>query len=118
MTTTSRLNRQLTPLEPLVGRIEAAEVLDSVGKPLGKAVRDVVSSSGLKDALSGTWLGHAVHPMLTDVVIGSFMSASVLDLVAPAGNGSASEKLIALGLAAYLPTAATGINDWADSEPV
>jgi nitrite reductase/ring-hydroxylating ferredoxin subunit/uncharacterized membrane protein len=77
-----------------------------------------VSSSGLKDALSGTWLGHAFHPMLTDVVIGSLMSASVLDLVDPAGDGSASEKLIALGLTAYLPTAAAGINDWADSEPV
>jgi len=118
MSTTSRFHRQLTPLEPLVARIEAADALDSVGKPVGKAVRDVVRRSGLKDALSGTWLGHAVHPMLTDVVIGSLMSASVLDLVAPAGDGSESEKLIALGLMAYLPTAAAGINDWADSEPV
>ena len=118
MSATPPFHRQLTPLEPLVARIEAAETLDSVGKPLGKTVRDVVSSSGLKDALSGTWLGHALHPMLTDVVIGSFMSASVLDLVAPTGDGSASEKLIALGLTAYLPTAASGINDWADSEPV
>src|SRR5579872_1209509 len=118
MATTSPGHRQLTPLEPLIARIEAEEALDAVGKPLGKAVRDVVSSSGLKDALSGTWLGHAVHPMLTDAVIGSFVSASLLDLLAPAGDGSASEKLIALGLAAYLPTAASGISDWADSEPV
>jgi len=118
MTPTSPFHRQLTPLEPLVARIEAAEALDSVGKPVGKSVREVMSSSGLKDALSGTWLGHAFHPMLTDVVIGSFMSASVLDLVAPAADGSASEKLIALGLIAYLPTAAAGINDWADSEAV
>ena len=118
MTPTSPFHRQLTPLEPLVARIEAAEALDSVGKPVGKSVREVMSSSGLKDALSGTWLGHAFHPMFTDVVIGSFMSASVLDLVAPAADGSASEKLIALGLIAYLPTAAAGINDWADSEAV
>ena len=118
MTPTSPFHRQLTPLEPLVAQIEAAEALDSVGKPVGKSVREVMSSSGLKDALSGTWLGHAFHPMLTDVVIGSFMSASVLDLVAPAADGSASEKLIALGLIAYLPTAAAGINDWADSEAV
>ncbi len=117
MSTISPFHRQLTPLEPLVARIEAAETLDSVGKAVGKAVRDVVSSSGLKDALSGTWLGHALHPMLTDVVIGSLMSASVLDLVAP-GEEAASEKLIVVGLTAYLPTAAAGINDWADSEPV
>jgi nitrite reductase/ring-hydroxylating ferredoxin subunit/uncharacterized membrane protein len=118
MNTTSPLHRQLTPLEPLISRIESAEALDSVAKPVAKAARDALSSSGLKDALSGTWLGHAVHPMLTDVVIGSFMSASLLDLLAPRGDGTASEKLIALGLAAYLPTAATGVNDWADSEPV
>lgn len=118
MNTTSAFRRQLTPLEPLVARLESEEALDSIGEPVGKAVRSAVSSTGLKDALSGTWLGHAVHPMLTDVVIGSFMSASLLDLLAPNGDGAASEKLIALGLTAYLPTAAAGINDWADSEPV
>jgi nitrite reductase/ring-hydroxylating ferredoxin subunit/uncharacterized membrane protein len=84
---------------------------------VGKAVRENVPSGPVKDALSGTWLGHALHPMLTDVVIGSFMSASMLDVLAP-GDGRASERLIALGLAAYLPTAAAGVNDWADAEPV
>lgn len=72
----------------------------------------------VKDAVSGTWLGHAVHPMLTDVVIGSFLSASALDALAPDADGRASERLIALGLIAYLPTALTGVNDWADTEPV
>jgi uncharacterized membrane protein len=56
--------------------------------------------------------------MLTDVVIGSFMSASLLDLLNPGSDGTVSERLIALGLAAYVPTAAAGVNDWADSEPV
>jgi hypothetical protein len=47
---------------------------------LGKTVRGVVGRGKLKDALSGTWLGHALHPLLTDVVIGSFVSATLLDL--------------------------------------
>jgi nitrite reductase/ring-hydroxylating ferredoxin subunit/uncharacterized membrane protein len=85
---------------------------------VGKAVRDNVPSGPVKDALAGTWLGHAVHPMLTDVVIGSFTSASLLDLLAPGDDGTASERLIALGIAAYLPTAAAGVNDWADTEVV
>src|SRR5437763_9100717 len=84
---------------------------------VGKAVRESVGRGRLKDALSGTWLGHPVHPMLTDVVIGSFTSASLLDLVAP-GSDRATERLIAVGLLAYLPTAAAGINDWADTEAV
>jgi nitrite reductase/ring-hydroxylating ferredoxin subunit/uncharacterized membrane protein len=110
--------RQLTPLEPLVRAVESAEVLDPVAKQAGKTVRGVLSGGPVKDALSGTWLGHALHPMLTDLVIGSFTAASLLDLLAPGDAGRASERLIALGLAAYAPTAAAGVNDWADSEPV
>lgn len=117
MTNSGALRRQLTPLEPLVREIERAEPLDQVAKAVGKKVRSTVPHGPVKDGLSGTWLGHAVHPMLTDVVIGSFTSASILDLVAPR-SARASERLIAVGLAAYLPTAATGINDWADTEIV
>jgi nitrite reductase/ring-hydroxylating ferredoxin subunit/uncharacterized membrane protein len=110
--------RQLTPLEPLVRAIESADALDPVAQTAGKTVRGLISAGPLKDALSGTWLGHAVHPMLTDVVIGSFTAASVLDLLSPGDDGRAAERLIALGLVAYAPTAAAGANDWADSEPV
>jgi nitrite reductase/ring-hydroxylating ferredoxin subunit/uncharacterized membrane protein len=118
MAATDAPRRQLTPLEPLVRAIESAEALDPVAQTAGKTVRGMLSGGPLKDALSGTWLGHAVHPMLTDVVIGSFTAASMLDLLAPGDDGRAAERLIALGLAAYAPTAASGANDWADSEPV
>jgi hypothetical protein len=50
----------LTPLKPLVRRIETAEALDPVGQAVGKAVRENLSG-GVKHALSGTWLGHALH---------------------------------------------------------
>jgi nitrite reductase/ring-hydroxylating ferredoxin subunit/uncharacterized membrane protein len=110
--------RQLTPLEPLIHALESAEFLDPVAERVGKTVRGVLSGGPVKDALSGTWFGHALHPMLTDVVIGSFTAASLLDLLAPGDDGRASERLIAVGLAAYAPTAASGANDWADSEAV
>lgn len=112
------MRRQLTPLEPLLRQLESAEPLDSVGETAAKLIRENLGQGQLKQALSGTWLGHAAHPMLTDVVIGSFTSASLLDLFAPGSDGTAAERLIGLGLLAYLPTAATGANDWADSEPV
>lgn len=118
MSKSAVLRHQLTPLEPLVRQIESAEVLDPAAKAVGRTVRGIVSPGALKDALSGTWLGHALHPMLTDVVIGSFMSASLLDLLAPGSDGTASERLIGVGIATYLPTAASGINDWADTEVV
>jgi nitrite reductase/ring-hydroxylating ferredoxin subunit/uncharacterized membrane protein len=107
----------MTPAEPIVEQIEQASFLDEPAKAVGKQVRSFTSSQQtFKDALSGTWLGHAVHPMLTDVVIGSFFSATVLDLLGGEDANSAAERLIVTGIAAYPITALTGANDWADSE--
>jgi nitrite reductase/ring-hydroxylating ferredoxin subunit/uncharacterized membrane protein len=104
-----------TPLRPLVDALERAAALDAPGKALGKAVRGLLAPGKAKEALSGTWLGHAVHPPLTDVVIGSFISASLLDLLAR-DSREASERLLQVGLVAAVPTAMTGANDWADTE--
>jgi nitrite reductase/ring-hydroxylating ferredoxin subunit/uncharacterized membrane protein len=99
-----------------VERLEALDVLDEPGKAMGEAVRGVLGPGELKAALSGTWLGHALHPLLTDVTIGALVSASMLDVLGGDDDGLAAERLLAIGLAAYGPTAVTGINDWADTE--
>jgi nitrite reductase/ring-hydroxylating ferredoxin subunit len=91
-------------------------LLDAPGKAVGKRVRGALRPGLLKDAVSGTWLGHALHPVLTDVVIGSWTSASLLDLLGGDGDGRASERLIMVGIAAYAPTALAGVSDWADTE--
>ena len=103
-------------LRPLIEALEGAEALDGVGKALGKAVRGAIKPGALKDALSGTWLGHALHPLMTDVVIGSFLSATLLDALGGEDDDEAAQKLIGVGLAAYGPTALAGFNDWADTE--
>ena len=105
-----------SPLGPLVERLESLGVLDAPGKAVGKAVRSAFGPGALKDALSGTWLGHALHPLLTDVTIGSFVSAALLDVLGGDDDGRAAERLIAIGLVSYGPTALTGASDWADSE--
>src|SRR3954452_9635369 len=109
--------RTVTPLEPLIHAAEAAAVLDGPGKAIGKQVRSLVKQP-LKDVLSGTWLGHALHPLLTDVVVGTFLSTTLLDLAGGDEDGRAGARLIGIGMAAYAPTALTGVNDWADTEPV
>jgi nitrite reductase/ring-hydroxylating ferredoxin subunit len=106
-----------TPFAPLIDAVENAEALDGIGKAAGKQVRSLVKQPA-KDALAGTWLGHALHPMLTDVVIGTFLSATLLDVVGGDEDGEAGAKLIGIGMAAYLPTALSGVSDWADTEPV
>jgi nitrite reductase/ring-hydroxylating ferredoxin subunit/uncharacterized membrane protein len=107
---------QLTPLEPVIRRLESAGVLDAPGKAVGRAVRGLIPAGRVKEALSGTWLGHALHPLLTDVVIGSFVSATLLDVIGGEDAGPASERLIAVGVLTYGPTALTGVSDYSDSE--
>lgn len=101
-----------------VRAVEHAEVLDGPGKAVAKTLRNAIGPGALKDALSGTWLGHAVHPLLTDVAIGALASATLLDVLGGDRDGKAAERLIAVAIAAYPPTVLTGLNDWADTEVV
>lgn len=103
-------------LHDVAGRIGRVEALDRIGAPLGALVkRAVPPKSRVKDLLSGTWLGHPLHPLLTDVPIGSFTSATVLDVVGGAGAEGAADRLLELGLLSSLVTAAAGAADWSDT---
>jgi len=100
--------------ESIAERIEQLAILDPVANVLQRAVRWAVpQDTALKDVLSGTWLGHPVHPPLTDVVVGSWTSALLLDATGERGK-AASEVLLGVGIAAALPTAAAGASDWAE----
>jgi uncharacterized membrane protein len=105
-----------SPLRALADQLEDVRTLDRPAKVVGESVRNAIPSGNFKDALRGSWFGHALHPLLTDVVIGSFTSASLLDFLGGDRDGRASERLIAIGIAAYGPTALTGVSDWADTE--
>lgn len=106
-----------SPFEPLIDAAAAAEAIDEPAKKVAKKLRDALPPGPARDALSGTWLGHALHPLLTDVVIGSFTSATLLDVIGGGRTDVASRRLIGAGIAAYGPTALTGAVDWADTEP-
>jgi nitrite reductase/ring-hydroxylating ferredoxin subunit/uncharacterized membrane protein len=103
-------------LHELAERIGRLRFLDPIGGWLGATVRGVIPAGPVKDALSGTRLGHALHPLLTDVPIGAWTSATVLDLVGGDDAAGAAETLIAVGLMAAGPTFASGWSDWSDSE--
>ena len=100
----------------LVQRLGESEGVDKVGKPLATAVGDALGRNrAVKDLLSGTWLGHALHPMLTDLPIGSWTSAFVLDLVGGKRGHDAADLLVGVGVLTALPTAAAGLSDWSDT---
>jgi nitrite reductase/ring-hydroxylating ferredoxin subunit/uncharacterized membrane protein len=104
-------------LHVLAERVGAAASLDGPAEAVAKWVRGAVPRGPVKDTLSGTPLGHALHPFLTDFPIGTWTSSLLLDLFGGRDARPASRKLIAAGVLASLPTAATGLNDWADTTP-
>jgi uncharacterized membrane protein len=96
----------------LVRRIESAEALDRPGAVVERAARAVARPGAAHDLLTGKWLGHALHPLLTDFPLGAWMSASLLDLVGGRASRAAARRLVAFGVAAAVPTAATGLAEW------
>ena len=92
------------------------EALDPPAKSLGELLRSIIKPGPVKDALSGSPLGHALHPALTDATIGTLTSAILLDWLGGERSREAAQRLIALGLLTVPPTAISGQSDWADSE--
>ena len=102
-------------VRPLAERIEELQQLDGAGEALKSLVdRYVPPRSELKDLLSGTWLGHPLHPVLTDVVLGAWTSSLLLDLLPGRRTRKASDRLVDIGILAAAPTALAGLSDWAD----
>ncbi|MFP5317691.1 MAG: DUF2231 domain-containing protein [Acidimicrobiia bacterium] len=99
----------------LLRRVEENPVIDGPARALAALARTVAPTAGVSDALRGTWLGHALHPLLTDFPLGAWMSASLLDLVGgPEARGPA-RRLVGFGLLAAVPTVASGLAEWQDT---
>lgn len=98
-------------------RLESAAALDRPVQALEPHVRELFGSGTRGSVLRGDWLGHAVHPMLTDVVLGTWTSATLLDLVGGRDSSPASQRLTGIGLLAVGPTAWTGWAQWSEAGP-
>jgi len=102
-------------LYDLADRLEKVDALDRVTAPLVAAAKKAIGPGRLKDVLSGVGLGHPLHPVLTDIPIGAFTAASLLDLIGPRAFEPAVETLLGAGILAALPTATAGLADWSDT---
>jgi nitrite reductase/ring-hydroxylating ferredoxin subunit/uncharacterized membrane protein len=101
-------------LRRIAEQFESIRALDEPAEALGKALDPYLNRRPLKDVLSGTWIGHPLHPILTDVVIGSWVSAGFLDFFPTKQSSKAADKLVLLGCLSALPTALAGASDWLD----
>jgi uncharacterized membrane protein len=107
------VDERLPMIVRLTRRLEEATVLDRPVGALEPLIESAFGGSGTRGRLlRGDWMGHAVHPVLTDVVLGTWTSASVLDLVGGADSSASARRLVATGLLAAGPTAWTGWAEW------
>jgi nitrite reductase/ring-hydroxylating ferredoxin subunit/uncharacterized membrane protein len=86
--------------------------------PLGKLFVAIFSAlykpvPVIKDLLGGVWLGHPLHPAITDVPIGAYVVALVLDF---SGQRSAATAAIGVGIVFMLLAALAGYADYIDIE--
>jgi nitrite reductase/ring-hydroxylating ferredoxin subunit len=105
----------MNAVQTVIRRLERAQALDSFAKPLTAAVGRAVRPRVVRNLLSGTDLGHPLHPMLTDVPIGAWTMSGLLDTVGGPTAERAADLLVATGVLAAVPTAASGLNDWSDT---
>src|SRR6266536_895258 len=88
--------------------------LDETAETLQGTVTSVFQEAGdtglaIKDALHGTWLGHALHPAVILLPAGSWITAAILDIV---GDDRGADTAIGFGILTSLPAAAAGAVDW------
>jgi nitrite reductase/ring-hydroxylating ferredoxin subunit/uncharacterized membrane protein len=95
--------------------IEQAQALDKPSKALISALSKVIPPGPVKDALTGKWQGHPVHPVLTDIPIGLWTSSVLLDVLGGKKSQDAAQTLLGLGITSAIPTVAAGVADWLDT---
>ena len=95
---------------PLIRRIEDFEGTDRLAKPLQRFASRLVQRRLVRNTLSGTTLGHPLHPMLTDVPVGAWLAAGPLDAIGGDTAGPTADLLVGAGVAAAVPTALSGLN--------
>ena len=107
----------------IINKIADQKWIEDSGEPLQKAVRGAfVGDAGreVKNFLHGTWLGHPLHPVLTDIPVGAWTAALALDaLEGMSGRkecGSAADLAIGVGLIGAVGSAVTGITDWSETD--
>jgi len=97
----------------LTTRLEDEQRLDPLVDLLRPLASALIASPARRDLLHGTWMGHALHPLLTDLPIGFWTSANVLDVVGGQRSRDASTRLVGLGVLSAAPTALAGWAEWA-----
>ena len=97
---------------------DAMPFLDSIADRVQPQVQAVIDKGGtrLRNVVDGVWFGTPLHPVLTDVPVGSWTAAITFDALDVATGSkavrNAADASLALGVAGGFAAAALGLSDW------
>ena len=99
--------------------ISQQEWLDPIADQVQPIIARTLHAAGgqpLNDFLNGVWLGHPLHPVLTDIPLGAWTVTAVCDALEEInghnGFGHGADAALKVGLAGALGAAVTGMADW------
>lgn len=92
--------------------VEGRRSLDGAAAALSPLAHQVRGTGVWRRLVTGEAIGHAVHPFLTDLPIGFWASASLLDLIGGPGAETAARRLVGAGLASAPAAALTGLAEY------
>ncbi|MBV9120436.1 MAG: Rieske 2Fe-2S domain-containing protein [Chloroflexi bacterium] len=109
-------------LQVVDGLLEQATFLEQIADKVQEAIGQALQAGGdsakrAKDVLNGVWFEHPLHPAMTDIPIGAWTCATMLDIAGPANNklADAADLLVGVGCLGAVGAAVTGLADWQDT---
>lgn len=107
--------------EAIIDAIAALQLPPALTDKLQQAVRELFPGDAgreIKNLLHGVWLGHPLHPALTDVPIGAWTAALAFDAIDGISGRDdlrvGADAAIAIGLLGAVGSAITGLTDWSE----
>jgi nitrite reductase/ring-hydroxylating ferredoxin subunit/uncharacterized membrane protein len=103
--------------------VESQTWLDKLANPFQQWLLTLFGQPGqpnrrVKDLLNGTWLGHNLHPVMTDLPIGAWSGTLLLDVAwlssEDEGIARGADLTMLVGLLGAAGSVVTGATDWSD----
>ena len=118
------MNPEISATDRPVDALGRSEVLGTIADAIQPTVRywlegDDGARRPIKDFLHGTWLGHALHPLLTDIPIGAWTvtaACDVLELFGVERAADAGDISLIIGEMGAYAAAITGWAEWSDTK--
>lgn len=105
----------------IISFINQQKWLDRIFQPLQDLSMALIEKTGeigrfSRNFLNGIWLGHPLHPVITDIPVGGFTAAMMFDLLeSQTGEkafGKGADAALVLGVGGAAGAAVTGLTDW------